>query len=318
MFRQALFPEQASTIAARTDALLFFLLGITAFFVCLIAGLILYFMVRYRRRSSDEVGAPTHLSLGLEVLWSGIPFVLAMVVFFWGASIFASLNRAPDDALQVYVVGKQWMWKIQHVEGRREINELHVPTGRPVRVVMTSEDVIHSFFVPAFRVKQDAVPGRYTMTWFQATRPGTYHLFCAEYCGTLHSGMIGSVVVMEPAAYEAWLAGGGTSGVSVAAAGETVFQAQGCPTCHAPDGSGRGPSLVGVFGSTVELRDGRRVVADEGYLRESVVNPQAKIVAGYEPIMPTYQGLVDEEALMQLIAYIKSLQTPTAAAERGK
>jgi cytochrome c oxidase subunit 2 len=312
----SLFPEQASTIAPRTDGLLFFLLSITTFFVVLIAGLILYFMIRYRRRSANEVPAGIHGSLMLESVWTVIPFLISMVIFFWGASIFASLTRPPDDALQVNVVGKQWMWKVQHMNGRREINELHMPVGRPVRVTMTSEDVIHSFFVPAFRTKQDAVPGRYTWMWFEATKPGTYHLFCAEYCGTLHSGMIGKVVVMEPAAFQAWLSGSeaGEAPLSAAAAGERVFTRTGCPSCHAAVPGARGPALAGLLGSTVKLRGGRTVTADEGYVRESIFNPTAKVVDGYDAIMPTYQGLLTEEDVMQLIAYLRSL---SAQAARG-
>src|SRR6185503_3537020 len=227
-----------------------------------------------------------------------------------GASIFAALTRPPDDALQVNVVGKQWMWKVQHMNGRREINELHMPVGRPVRITMTSEDVIHSFYVPAFRTKQDAVPGRYTSMWFEATKPGRYHLFCAEYCGTLHSGMIGQVVVMEPAAFQAWLSGsvsGEGPALSAAAAGEQVFIRTGCPSCHAAEPGARGPALAGLLGSTVKLRGGRTVTADEGYVRESIFNPTAKVVDGYEPITPTYQGLLSEEDVMQLIAYLRSL-----------
>jgi cytochrome c oxidase subunit 2 len=217
----------------------------------------------------------------------------------------------------VNVVGKQWMWKFQHLEGRQEINELHVPTGRPVRLSMTSEDVIHSFFVPAFRTKMDAVPGRYTAVWFEAIKPGAYPLYCAEYCGTLHSGMIGRVVALEPAEFQAWLAGAtGAGSLPVAAAGERVYQAQGCPTCHEARGdSARGPSLAGLAGTTVPLEGGGTVTADDAYLRESIVTPQAKLVRGYPPIMPTYQGLVSEEELMQLIAYIKSLAA-TQPAER--
>jgi cytochrome c oxidase subunit 2 len=311
----SLFPEQASTIASRTDGLLFFLLSLTTFFVLLIAGLILYFMIRYRRRSANEVPPGIHGSLLLESVWTVIPFLISLVIFFWGASIFAALTRPPDDALQVNVVGKQWMWKVQHMNGRREINELHMPVGRPVRITMTSEDVIHSFYVPAFRTKQDAVPGRYTSLWFEATKPGRYHLFCAEYCGTLHSGMIGQVVVMEPAAFQAWLSGSASGegpALSAAAAGEQVFIRTGCPSCHAAGPGARGPALAGLLGSTVKLRGGRTVTADEGYVRESIFNPTAKVVDGYEPIMPTYQGLLSEEDVMQLIAYLKSLQTQAA------
>src|SRR5262245_28923974 len=200
-----LFPEQASTVAGQVDALTLFLLAITAFFTVLIAGLIVVFMIRFRRRSATELGADVHGSLALEIGWTIIPFAIVMVIFVWSASLFAKIKLPPADAVNVNVVGKQWMWKLQHMEGRREINELHVPTGQPIKLTLTSEDVIHSFYVPAFRIKQDAVPGRYTEIWFEATKPGRYHLFCAEYCGTIHSGMIGDVVVMEPAEYQQWL-----------------------------------------------------------------------------------------------------------------
>jgi cytochrome c oxidase subunit 2 len=302
-------PEAASTLADQTDALLLFWLGVSLFFAVLIAGLIVVFMVRYRRRPGGDHAPDAHGSLMLEATWTAIPFVIAMILFFWGASLYAKIRLVPADAMQIDVVGKQWMWKLQHMEGRREIDELHVPVGRPVKLVMTSEDVIHSFYVPAFRVKQDVVPGRYSSIWFEATKPGTYHLFCAEYCGTLHSGMIGRVVVMEPAAFEGWLAGEtpGSGNLPVAAAGEALFRAQGCGTCHRPDGSGQGPPLAGVFGKTVALDTGGTVVADETYLRESIMNPTAKVVAGYKPLMPTYQGLLSEEDVMRLVAYVKTL-----------
>jgi cytochrome c oxidase subunit 2 len=197
------------------------------------------------------------------------------------------------------------MWKLEHAEGQREINELHVPVGRDVKLIMTSQDVIHSFFVPAFRIKQDVLPGRYTTTWFRATKPGTYHLFCAEYCGTQHSGMIGSVVVLEPAQYETWMSGGSTGPLS--ATGEKVFAELGCVTCHRSDAQGRGPNLQGLFGKPVRLQDGRTLVADENYIRESILDPGAKIVNGYKPVMPTFQGLLSEEQLNALVAYVKSL-----------
>jgi cytochrome c oxidase subunit 2 len=205
------------------------------------------------------------------------------------------------------------MWKLEHVEGQREINELHVPVGRDIEMIMTSQDVIHSFYVPAFRIKQDVLPGRYTTAWFRATKPGVYHLFCAEYCGTQHSGMIGQVVVMEPAQYEAWLSGGNTSG-SLASNGENIFQQLGCVTCHRSDTQGRGPNLVGVFGKPVMLEDGRTVIADENYIRESILSPSAKVVKGFKPIMPVFQGLVSEEQLTELVAYVKSLSAPPGAA----
>jgi cytochrome c oxidase subunit 2 len=299
-----LFPEQASTIAQRVDALYYFLVAVAGFFSLLIAFLVVVFAIRYRRRSEMERPAAIHGSLGLELVWTLIPFGLAMVMFFWGASVYVSLRRPPDDALNVFVVGKQWMWKLQHLEGRREINELHVPVRRAVKLIMTSEDVIHSFFVPAFRIKQDAIPGRYTTAWFEATKVGTYHLFCAEYCGTEHSGMIGHVIVMEPAEYEAWLSGTAGGG-SMASKGATLFEQLGCITCHRGDVGARGPQLAGLFNRAVRLQNGETVIADETYLRESILNPQAKIVAGFQPIMPTFKGLVSEEGVMELIAYIK-------------
>ncbi len=303
-----LWPEQASTIAARVDALYIFLLALSVVFGTLIAGSVIVFAIRFRRRSETEVPPAIHGSAALELTWSLVPFAIVMVVFFWSADIFFAMSRVPPGAMDVYVVGKRWMWKTQHLTGQREINELHVPTGVPVRLLLTSEDVIHSFYVPAFRIKRDAVPGRYATTWFEATRPGRYHLFCAEYCGTKHSAMIGSVVVMEPAAFQAWLAGAASG--SLASAGQKLFTDLGCASCHREDTLARGPDLQGLFGSPVRLADGASVTADESYLRESIVNPAARVVAGYQPIMPTYQGLVNEEGLMQLIAYLQTLKPP--------
>jgi cytochrome c oxidase subunit 2 len=309
-----LFPQAASTVATDVDMLYFFILAVASFFTILVTAAVVYFAVRFRRRHPDEVGHEIPGSIALELIWSVIPFVLAMVMFFWGAALFFDLSRPPADSMDVFVVGKQWMWKVQHPEGVREINELHVPVGRPVRITLGSEDVLHDYYIPAFRVKMDAVPGKLTTMWFTATKVGTYHIFCAEYCGTQHSGMIGQVVVMEPQDYEAWLAGGRTTGTAVEN-GEKLFTQQGCITCHKTDSSGRGPVLTAVFGSTVQLMDGRRVVVDENYLRESIMNPQAKIVLGYQPIMSTFQGTVSEENLLQLIAYIKSLKAPAAESE---
>jgi cytochrome c oxidase subunit 2 len=313
-----LFPPQASTMASQVDNLYFFLLSVSGFFAVLIAILVIVFAIRYRRRSEDDRPEPIHGSMALELTWTIIPFGLAMVMFFWGAHVYVSLARPPDDAMEVFAVGKQWMWKLQHMEGRREINELHVPVGRAIKVTMTSEDVIHSFYVPAFRIKQDAIPGRYTTAWFEATKVGTYHLFCAEYCGTEHAKMIGRVVVMEPAEYQAWLSAEGGTAVAAAAAGaaadpratmiaagEALFTKLGCINCHKQVGGALGPSLVGVYGHEVQLQSGETVIADEEYLRESILAPQAKMVAGFQPIMPTFKGLVSEEGLMQLIAYIK-------------
>ena len=307
-----LFPEQASTFAPDVDHLLYFLLAVAVFFSLGIFCSIFYFAIRYRRRSANELPRPIHGGMALEILWSVIPFGLTMVMFTWGASIYFNESRPPDNALDIYVGGKQWMWKLEHLGGQREINELHIPVGRAVRLTMTSEDAIHSFFVPAFRTKQDAVPGRYTTTWFTPTKVGKYHLFCAEYCGTNHSRMGGWIYVMAPRDYEAWLSGG-ASGGSLAENGQKLFDELACGNCHKPDGSGRCPSLTELFGKTVQLAGGGTVKADEGYIRESILQPQAKIVAGYGPIMPTFQGLVTEEGVVQLIEYIKSLGPPPAA-----
>jgi cytochrome c oxidase subunit 2 len=310
------FPQQASAQAGQVDAIYFFMVAVTAFFSILIAALVVFFAIRYRRRHDDEIGHAIHGSLALELLWTIIPFFIVMVMFAWGAKVFFDLYRPPVGAMEVYVVGKQWMWKVQHMDGQREINELHVPVGRPVKLIMGSEDVLHSYYIPAFRVKADVIPGRYNHLWFTATKAGTYHLFCAEYCGTKHSGMIGSVVAMEPQDFQAWLSGGRASDSPVAA-GEKLFSDLACNTCHRTDSQGRGPMLTNIFGKQVELQDGRSVLADEAYIRESIVNPQAKIVAGFQPLMPTFQGLVTEEQLLQLITYVKSLsqagQAPASA-----
>jgi cytochrome c oxidase subunit II len=307
-----LFPEQASTMAGRVDALYLFLIAISVFFGTLIATLVVTFAIKFRRRSRDERPQPIHGSTALELAWTLIPLGIVIVIFLWGAEVFFAMARVPPGTMNVYVVGKRWMWKTQHMTGQREINELHVPVGIPVKLTLTSEDVIHSFFVPAFRIKKDVVPGRYVTAWFQATRAGTYHLFCAEYCGTKHSGMIGTVTVMEPAAFQSWLSGGAT-GTSLAAAGEKLFTDLACVTCHRGDTEARGPKLEGLFGRPVSLASGERMVADEAYIRESIVNPTAKIVAGFQPVMPAYQGLVTEEGLMQLVAYIESLGGPAPA-----
>jgi cytochrome c oxidase subunit 2 len=302
-----LFPETASSIAGRVDALYFFLLAVSVFFSLLIAGLIVYYAVKYRRRSPDAVGRQVHGGLILEITWTVVPFLITMVIFVWGASVYFAMARPPDETLNIYVVGKQWMWKFQHLDGQREINELHVPVGRDVKLITTSEDVIHDLFVPAFRVKADVIPGRYVSIWFRATKPGRYQLFCAEYCGTKHSGMIGEVVVMEPSDYQTWLSGGAPEG-SLASAGAKLFQDLACNTCHRPDAQGRGPVLEGLFGNTVTLHTGETLTVDEAYVRESILQPAAKVVAGFQPIMPTFQGLVTEEQLLELIEYVKSLK----------
>jgi len=307
------FPQQASAQAGQVDAIYFFMVAVTAFFAVLIGVLVAVFAIKFRRRHDDEIGVAIHGSLALELLWTFIPLGIAMVMFAWGAKVFFDMYRPPVGAMEIFVVGKQWMWKVQHADGQREINELHVPVGRPVKLIMGSEDVIHSYYIPAFRVKADVIPGRYNSLWFTATKPGRYHLFCAEYCGTKHSGMIGWVTVMEPTDYQAWL-GGGAATASPVAAGAKLFEDLGCSSCHQPSASGqRGPTLAGIYGKSVELQGGGTVTADDAYLRESIVNPQSKVVAGFQPIMPTFQGLVSEEQLLQLIAYVRSLSAPGGA-----
>ena len=309
-----LFPPNASSVATEMDLLYLFIVSVCAFFTVLVTALVVVFAIKYRRRHPNEVGHDIHGSLALELTWTIIPLVLAMMMFGWGADLFYRLAKPPRDAMEIYVVGKQWMWKVQHPEGVREINELHVPIDRNVRLTMGSEDVLHDFSIPAFRVKMDVVPGRLTTMWFRATKPGVYHLFCAEYCGTKHSGMIGQVIAMAPQEYEAWLAGGRTASGTPAQNGERLFTEHACVTCHKRDSTGRGPSLYGLYGSKVALADGRTAIADENYLRESIMNSQARVVQGYQPIMPAFQGMLSEENLLQLIAYIKTLKPVTAAA----
>jgi cytochrome c oxidase subunit 2 len=295
-------------MAAQTDALVLFLVAVTGFFTIVIFILIFSFAMKYRKEK-HPVAADILGSNVLEVTWSIIPFGIFMMMFVWGAIVYMQEVRPPANAMEIFVVGKQWMWKFQHQEGQREINQLHVPLGRDVMLTMISQDVIHDVFIPAFRVKRDVLPGRYTTLWFRAIKPGRYHLFCSQYCGTMHSGMIGEVVVMEPAAYQAWLAGGNAEG-SLASTGQKLFQQLGCATCHRFDTQGRGPNLVGVYGKPVLLDDGRTVTADDNYIRESVLTPGAKVVAGFKPIMPSFNGTVNEEQLLSLVAYVKSISQP--------
>ena len=305
-------PPSASTISGKVDALYFYLSGVTIFFTLLISGVLIFFVIKYRRRNLFEIPRPIAGSHKLETLWSVIPFIIAMSMFAWGAQVYFQMYRPPNNAVEIYVVGKQWMWKIQHSTGQREINQLHVPAGRKIKLIMTSEDVIHDFFVPAFRVKADVLPGRYTTQWFEATKPGTYHLFCAEYCGMNHSGMIGSIIVMQPTQFDEWLSGSAGQ-QSPAVAGQQLYESLGCVSCHGAQGEGgRGPALTGLFGKQVFLTNGQTIVADEGYVRESIENPSAKLVNGFGPIMPTFQGQVTPDQLIQIMAFIKSLRGPNS------
>ncbi len=306
-----LLPEQATEYARLVDDLYLFILAVSVFFTALFIFLLVYFTVKYRRRAGEiEKPEPPHEHYTLEVIGGTVLFVLLMIMFFWGAKLFFKAQRPPPDAMEILVAGKQWMWKIQHPSGKKEINTLHIPVGRAIKLTMTSEDVIHSFFIPAFRVKNDALPGRYTQLWFKPEKEGTYHLFCTEYCGTEHSRMGGYVKVVSPEEYERWLAGAGESGETPVQAGERLFAELGCVACHRPDGGALGPYHAGIFGTERTFTDGTTAIADDDYLRESILNPQAKIVAGYLPIMPTFQGTVNEEQLGHLIAYMKSLPQP--------
>ena len=306
-------PDLASSFAWKVDAVYIFIILVTVLVTLGIYAAIVMFVVKYKRRSGDEIPEQIEGNLPLEILWSIIPLGIVLVMFGWGIVLFYELSTPPAEAINFSVVGKQWMWKVQHPSGKREINELHVPLGQPVKLTITSEDVLHSFYIPAFRTKMDAVPGRYTTSWFEPTKPGEYHIFCAEYCGTQHSMMIGRVVVMDSSQYEQWLKYGGASSVNTGetpeVAGARLFQEQRCVTCHQTNGI-MAPVLNGVFGHEVKLQGGQTVVMDEAYIRESILNPTAKVVAGYQPNMPTFQGQVTEDAILQLIAYIKSLGGP--------
>jgi cytochrome c oxidase subunit 2 len=295
-------------MANNVDALFIFLLVVCGMMTVAIFTMVLVFAVRFRKRPGQRA-EQIEGSHALEITWSLIPFCIFMVFFGWGAIIYFQERKPPRDATEVYTVAKQWMWKFEHMEGQREINELHVPIGRDVKMIMTSQDVIHSFFVPAFRIKQDVVPGRYTTLWFHATKAGTYHLFCSQYCGTQHSGMIGWITVMQPRDYQAWMSGA-AGNQPLAVTGEKLFTELGCVTCHRSDTQGRGPNLVGVFGKPVLLEDGRTVIADENYVRESILEPAAKIVKGFKPVMPTFQGQLSDEQLNALVEYVKSLAGP--------
>jgi len=298
-------PDAASTTAGRVDALYIFLVMVSAIMTLLIFSTLIVFAVRFRKRRGVK---PEQIegSQVLEITWSTIPFLVFLSFFVWGAVLYFEERTPPQDATEVYTVAKQWMWKFEHAGGQREINELHVPVGRDVKMIMTSQDVIHSFYVPAFRIKQDVLPGRYTTAWFHATKPGSYHLFCAEYCGTEHSGMIGWIVVMDPRDYQAWMTTGGGN-QAMTATGEKLFTDLGCVMCHRADTGARGPNLAGIYNKPVQLEDGRTVIADENYIRESIMEPGAKIVKGFRPIMPTLQGQISDEQLNELIAYVKSI-----------
>ncbi len=311
-----LFPPVASKQAADIDLLYFFISGVTIVMTLLIFAGVIWFAYKYRR---DVHPHATQIegSTKLELFWSISPFIVMLGMFVWGADLYYAAQNPPKDAMEIFVTGKQWMWKIQYPNGNREIDELHVPVGQPIKLTMASEDVIHSFSIPAFRVRHDVVPGHYDSLWFTATKPGRYHLFCTEFCGNQHASMGGWVDVMDQREYANWESGGGTQG-TLAEQGQQLFQQFGCATCHLLDQQGRCPMLRGLYNKPVQLADGRTVLADDAYLRESILDPNAKIVAGFEPdVMPHFKGQISEEGVIQLIAFIKSLSPSTPASQQG-
>src|SRR6202045_3901692 len=303
----ALFPREASTIAPYADALYFFLLLITLIGLTLVGILIFGFAIRYRKEK-HPVAIQVEGSTLLEATWTIIPLALFLIVFVWGALLYFRIYTPPPNSMNIYVVGKQWMWKAEHPGGQHEINALHVPTGRPIQLTMISQDVFHSFSLPDFRGKREVIPGRYSTVWFEATTPGTYHLFCTQYCGTKHSGMIGEITVLSPEDYQKWTQES-TSGTSLAQNGERLFASMGCNACHSGSAAARGPNLAGVYGSKLQLTNGSQVLVNDAYLRDSILNPSQHITAGYAPIMPTYQGQISEEGLIDLVEYIKNLDS---------
>ncbi len=335
-------PEQAGLYSKAVDHLYIFMLIVSVFFTVLVVAISIILAIKYRSREGHKA-EPVHGNLTLELTWTGIPLVIVLFMFGWGTLLYFKQAHIPANAEEIFVVGKQWMWKIQHAEGPREMNELHIPVGRPVKLTMTSEDVIHSFFIPAFRTKMDVVPGKYSFMWFQATKPGKYHLFCAEYCGTKHSEMTGYVYALEETEYKQWLEERAKSPTTALvfsdpknpnvqslkpfhnsgiaqqnivtlannipheSAGQKLFTELKCLSCHNANSGPMGPDLAGLFGRKVSLETGPTVTADETYIRESILNPSEKIARGYQALMPTYKGQIDEQQILSLVAYIKSL-----------
>src|SRR5580692_8607146 len=303
----ALFPPEASKIAPEMDALYFFMVLVSIVGLTLVGLLVVGFSVLYSKKR-HPVAVQIEGSTLLEATWTIIPLGLFLIMFVWGSLIYFRVYTPPANAMNIYVVGKQWMWKAEHPGGQHEIDSLHVPTGRAVQLTIISQDVFHSFSIPAFRVKREAIPGRYSTVWFEPTVPGTYHLFCTQYCGMNHSHMIGEVVVLTPKDYQKWL-DGSTSGMSLAQNGERLFASLSCAACHNTRPDARGPSLANVYGSKLNLTNGQQIVADDAYLREAILNPSQHITQGYAPIMPTYQGQISEEGVIDLVEYIKNLDS---------
>ncbi len=307
LHNSALFPAEASTIAPYTDELYFFLILVSIFGTLVVLALVVGFSVKYRREK-NPVATQVEGSTLLEATWTIIPLAIFLLVFVWGGLLYFRIYSPPANSMNIYVVGKQWMWKAEHPTGQHEINALHVPVGRPVQLTMISQDVFHSFSIPDFRVKREVIPGRYSTVWFQATDPGVYHIFCTQYCGTQHAGMIGEVTALTPDDYQKWLKES-TSGMSLAQNGERLFASMGCNSCHSGNAAARGPNLAGVYGSRLTMNDGSQVLVNDAYLRDSILNPSQHVTAGFAPIMPTYQGQISEDGLIDLVEYIKQLQS---------
>lgn len=304
-----LFPPQASTYAKDVDALYYFIHYLSVFFWVLILVGIIFFVWRWRRGHKEGVG-PSH-SLPLELTWSVIPLILLISIFLWGFRSYMTMSRAPGDATEIHVSAKKWLWDFEYPNGQKAIGELHVEIGKPYKLIMSSEDVIHSFFVPTFRNKMDVVPGRITTFWFEATRLGEQQVYCAEFCGDGHSEMLAKIFVHTPEEYAKWEEENQTEDTTtpLPELGAKLYQSKACFTCHSTDGSAKvGPSFQGIFGHETSLTDGSKVMVDEEYLRESILQPAAKVVQGYAPVMPTYQGQLTDREVSALIEYIKSLQ----------
>src|SRR3974390_3387892 len=303
----ALYPPEASKIAPQMDALYFFMVLVSLVGLTIVVLLVTTFSVLYSKKR-HPVAVQIEGSTLLETTWTIIPLGLFLIMFVWGSIIYFRIYTPPANAMNIYVVGKQWMWKAEHPGGQHEINSLHVPIGRPIQLTLISQDVFHSFSIPAFRVKREAIPGRYTSVWFEATTPGTYHLFCTQYCGTNHSAMIGDIVVQTPDDYKKWLAES-TSGMSLAQNGERLFATLSCNACHNGGPDSRGPSLGNLLGSKLIMSNESRTLADEAFLREAILNPSEHVMQGYSPIMPTYQGQISEDGVISLVEYIKNLNS---------
>lgn len=313
-------PHQASSIAYQHDVVFYTLVALTAVFTVLVYSLVIFFAVKYRRGSKVNRHRPHHENLPLEIAWTAIPTLLGLVMFFAGAKLFVEMRTSPKDAQDVYVVGKQWMWHLQHSNGVRENNTLHVPVGQAIRLTMISQDVIHSFYIPDFRVQMHVVPGRYTTTWFKAVKPGKYPLFCSMYCGTQHSEMGGYVYAMPPEEYAKWLSNGGNNvqPMSMEERGGRLFKVLACDNCHTAASTPRGPSLYGIYGGKRPISGGETATADDAYLREAILKPANRLTAGYGPTMPEYSGQLSEEDVINLNAYIKSLNAATAKADAAQ